>query len=250
MKTKLTKLGATLLCVFALQMSAFAVSYPLYLCGGATAALRPDATVTAALLPGDRIMWQEFQADGTTPIGTVTEIAVTTAATAPAYTTASGLATGAHVYKVFVISAAPNTCSGDVSDPFSLYVLPTSSVTLGAPTVANYCEAGGSATSSVVTATPSTFDSSLTDVSFAFTWTATKDGAAVSDVTTVGTAASNVFTINTTAVGEYTVKTSIAYTVSSGVLKSGDSAGCVQSSGSSTAVKVTAKPGKPVISFT
>jgi len=253
MKRKLTQLSAILVFLFALPMATFAASYPLYLCGGATANLKPDPAVEAALAVGDQVMWQEFQTDGTTPIGTAVSLPVTVAGTAPAFTTATSLATGEHTYKVFVISASPNTCTGDVSDPFKLYVLPSSSVSLGAPSNANYCEAAsGTNQSSVITATASpAIDPSLSDVSYTYTWTATKDAAAVADITTIGSQATNVFTLNTTAKGSYVFTVGIKYTIAAGqgTLKSADNNGCVQTSSPSTPVVVTPKPGKPSITF-
>jgi hypothetical protein len=250
MKTKINKIGLILMLLFVLPVATFAVSYPLYLCGGATANLKPDPTVEAALGVGDRVMWQEFDASGA-PIGTVTPLTVTVAGTAPSFTTISTLSTGEHTYKVFVISASPNTCTGDVSDPFKLYVLPTASVSLGAPSNGNYCEAAsGTNQSSVITATATpTIDASLTDVSYTYTWTATKDGSAVTDVTTIGTQATNVFTMNTNVKGSYIFTTAIKYTVASGTLKSADGNGCVHTSAPSTPIVVTPKPGKPTITF-
>jgi len=254
MKTAITKLSAILFLLFALPLGTFAaVNFPLYLCGGAIANLKPDATVTAALAVGDRVIWQEFDA-ADQPVGTATTITVTTAGTVDNFTTPGALSSGAHSYKVFVISAAPNTCTGDVSDPFSLYVLPTATVSLGTPSNANYCEAGGATSSSVVTATIPTLDAAIgTDITFAYNWTATKDGAAVTPVTGVGgigTAADNVFTLSTTTTGTYKLKLAINYAPAAGVtLKSGDGNGCVVTSTESSDIKVTPKPGKPTVSF-
>lgn len=253
MKTKLTQLIIILMFLFALPAASFAASYPLYLCGGATANLKPDPTVEAALAVGDKVMWQEFQADGTTPIGTVVTLPVTVAGTAPAFTTSTSLATGEHTYKVFVISASPNTCTGDVSDPFKLYVLPSAAVSIGAPTNPTYCEAAsGTNQSSVLTATATpAIDPSLTDVSYTYTWTATKDASPVADVTTIGNQSANVFTLNTAVKGSYIFTVGIKYTIAAGqgTLKSADNNGCVQTSSASTPVVVTPKPGKPSITF-
>lgn len=253
MKTTMTKFGILVL-LFVLPLGTFAaVNFPLYLCGGATANLKPDATVTAALAVGDRVIWQEFDA-ADQPIGTATTLNVTTAGTVGNFTTPVGLGSGSHSYKVFVISAAPNTCTGDVSDPFSLYVLPAATATLGTPSNANYCEAGGATSSSVVTATVPALAAAIgTDITYNYDWTATKDGSAVTPVTGVGgigSAADNIFTLSTTTTGTYKLKLSINYVPAAGVtLKSGDGNGCVVTSAESSDIKVTPKPGKPVVSF-
>lgn len=251
MKTKSTtlRLIAVAFFLFALPFSVLADSYPLYLCGGATANLKPDATVEATLAVGDKVVWQEWSlAD--LPIGTATELSVTTAGTAPVFTLSNSLSSGEHRFKVFIISAAPNTCSGDVSPSYNLYVLPEATVTLGTPSNASFCQGASNPTtqSSVIPANATAIAPALTDVSYTYTWTATKDGGAVTDVTTIGVASGNTFTLNNTAgAGAYVFTASIKYAVAAGVLKSSDSDGCVKTSGASSTITVTPKPSTPTI---
>lgn len=251
MKTKFTNLRliAVAFFLFALPFSVLADSYPLYLCGGATANLKPDVTVEAGLAVGDQVVWQEWStADA--PIGTATPLSVTVAGTAPVFTVSNSLSTGEHRFKVFIISASPNTCSGDVSPAFSLYVLPEATLALGTPSNASFCQGASNPTtqSSVIPANATAIAAALTDVSYAYTWTATKGGVAVGDVSTIGVASGNTFTLNNTAgAGAYIFTASIKYVVAAGVLKSGDTNGCVKTSAPSSTITVTPKPATPTI---
>ncbi|ALL07417.1 hypothetical protein AQ505_19135 [Pedobacter sp. PACM 27299] len=260
MKTKFKTLSliAITFILFALPFSSSAASFALYLCGGATAGLIPDAAVNATLKNGDKIMWQEFDAAGNTPIGSPITVTVAADATPLPFTVGSGLSVGAHYFKVFIIAVNPNNCSGDLSDPFSLYVLPTAAVAIGTPSQTSFCEANSNPTTqnSVLTATATALDAALTDVTYAFTWTATKDAAAVTDVTTIGAIGPvspvnvNTFTLNNTAGhGAYIFKAGVKYVIApgNGVLKSPSDLGCPAESAASATITVTPKPGKPGI---
>lgn len=258
MKTNLKtlKLIAIVFALFALPFNALASAFDLYLCGTGTASLLPDLTVTGTLKTNDIVVWQEFNATTDAPMGTATQLTVTANGVAPAFSLPA-LGTGAHNYKVFVISASANSCSGDVSDPFKIYALPAPTITLAAPTL-TFCESGSNTalTNSVITATAAALATELTDVSYEFVWTATKDAAAVADVTTVGSIGAisptavnvNTFTLdNTAGHGAYIFKAKINYKVSAGTLKGDSGNGCVVESAASPTIDVTAKPAKPTI---
>ncbi|MBB2151223.1 hypothetical protein [Pedobacter gandavensis] len=256
MKTnfKPLRLAAVAFALFALPFNALADSFDLYLCGTGTASLIPDATVTATLKAGDILVWQEWNPAGDTPIGTVTQVNVTTNATAPSFPLPA-LATGAHNFKVFVISASPNSCSGDVSPAFKIYSLPVPTVALTAP-VTSFCEENSNAVrSAVITATALSLATVLSDVSYEFTWTATKNAAAVGNVTTIGEIGAittpvnvNTFTLNSSATkGDYVFIATVKYKVASGTLKSDAGTGCVGTSTASPTITVTPKPATPTI---
>jgi hypothetical protein len=253
MKTKITtfRLLTIAFVLFALPIGALAQTFPLYLCGDGTAILKPDATTTGTLKAGDKVVWQEFStADA--PMNTATELTVITDGVAPDFQVGgSGLSDGEHRYKVF-IKTATVSCSGDVSPALALYNLPDASVTLGAPSQSTFCEGGSHPTiqASTLTATATTINALLTDVSYVYSWTATKNTVAVADITTIGTQTANTFTLNNLATaGSYVLTASIKYAVATGVLKSGDTLGCVKSSGASSAIVVSPKPSTPTITF-
>lgn len=257
MKTnrKNMKLLLLLAAIFALPFGTFAKDYPLYLCGGATVNLKPDATVLAALKVGDKVVWQEFST-ADVPMGTATTLTVVTDGAVPNFATDVALSVGEHHFKVFVISANPNNCSGDVSDPLELYVLPAKTLALGAPSAAVYCENAATASHlSTIVATPTPGQTLPANVGYAYTWSALKDASVTPiDGATIGTATSDAttgtLTVNTSDVGSYVIKASVKYTVpSTSTLKSGDSNGCDQASTNSQTIKVAPKPGKPTVTF-
>ncbi|WP_316820717.1 hypothetical protein [Pedobacter gandavensis] len=261
MKTNLKnlKLIAIAFSLFALPFNALADSFDLYLCGTGTAGLIPDPTVTGTLKANDQLIWQEFTSAGA-PTGSATTVTVVTNAVAPPFTV-TGLAVGAHYYKVHVVTASANSCAGDVSPAFNVYSLPAPGVALGAPTNTSFCAENSNATlnSSTITATATALAPVLSDVGYEFTWTATKDAGsgavAVADVTTVGSIAAittpvnvNSFTLNSTAgSGAYVFKAAVKYKVSSGTLRGDNGTGCTAESAASSTITVTPKPGTPTI---
>ncbi|MHA4894969.1 hypothetical protein ACXZ1K_09465 [Pedobacter sp. PWIIR3] len=254
MKTIFTtpKMIAIMLFLFASPFLAMAETYPLYICGGAIANLKPDATVEGALLVGDKVTWQEFTA-ADVPIGAATVLTVAVVGTAPALQTSAAATVGEHIWKVFVTAVNPTTCSGDVSDPFKFYVLPNKTLALAAPTTSTYCESVASPSSAIV-ATPTPGAALPQDVTYLYAWTASKNGATAVDGTTIGTATSDAttgtLTVNTTVAGSYEIAASVKYKVPAGsTLKSGDGLDCVQAGSSTRTIVVTPKPGKPSVTF-
>lgn len=256
MKTNLKTLKhlAIAFTLFALPFNAIADSFDLYLCGSGTAGLIPDVAVTGTLKANDQLIWQEFTSAGV-PTGSATTITVVTNAVAPPFTV-TGLAVGAHYYKVHVVTASANSCAGDVSPAFNVYSLPAPGVALAAPTT-TFCAENSNATlnSSVITATATALAPILTDVSYEFTWTATKDAGVVGDVTTIGAIGAittpvnvNTFTLNNTAgTGAYIFKAAVVYKVSTGTLRGDTGVGCTAESAASPTITVTPKPGTPTI---
>ncbi|WEK20847.1 MAG: hypothetical protein P0Y49_06820 [Candidatus Pedobacter colombiensis] len=256
MKTKITtfRLLTIAFVLFTLPISALADSYPLYLCGDGTAILKPDATTTATLKAGDKVVWQEWTS-ADQPMGSATEVPVVTNGVAPDFQVGgAALSKGEHRYKVFIKTADATSCSGDVSPALTLYNLPDASVSLGSPSQGSFCQGGSNPTvqSSIVTATATTIATALTDVSYEYTWTATKNTVAVGDLSTIGVQSGNTFTLNNLAdAGTYVLTASIKYVVATGTgkLNSGDNKGCVKTSGASSSIVVTPKPATPTITF-
>lgn len=259
MKTnfKTLKLIAIAFTLFAVPFNALADSFDLYLCGAGTAGLSPDLAVTATLKANDQLIWQEFTSAGV-PTGSPTTVNVATDGVAPPFTV-TALAVGAHYYKVHVVTANPTSCAGDVSPAFNIYALPAPGVTLAAPTT-TFCEANSNPTlqSSVITATATALAPILSDVTYGFTWTATKDAAAVADVTTIGAISAldplavniNKFTLNNTAgKGAYIFKAAVQYVIPAGkgTFRGDNTAGCTAESAASPTITVTPKPGTPTI---
>lgn len=241
--TSKTYLKILIIALFITQGKAFAQTYPVYLCGtSASVTLVPNAVINT----GDRIVWVE------TTGGVNTEVQNSTS---PNFVTPAGLSVGEHSYQVHIISAAPAGCAGDPSDEYKIYQLPSTTITLAAPTLANYCSVITPAASSAIVATSTPGQTLPQDVTYAYTWTATKGGTAVADVTTIGSVSTssntltNTFTLNTTSVGVYALTASSKYVVPTGsTLKSSDGQGCVNTTTPET-VTVSPQPAKPTITF-
>ncbi len=241
MKTKFSIFKLIVILTLVLPVSAFAKSYPLYICGTTTTAtLQPTITGVA---PTDQVIWVDVT-------GGVNNTLKTGSGTDMNYTIQAGLTAGEYTYRVHSVSASPNSCTGDYTE-FQFYVLPPITVSLSTPTNENYCEASsGTNTSSSITASTNTLDASLTDVDFGYLWTGTKGGSTI-DVTTIGTGeTTKTYTLNTTATGSYVFNAAAHYTVSSGVLKSSSgNAGCSVTSANSSPITVTPKPSQPTINI-
>jgi len=258
MKTTFTnpKLIAMMLFLFATPLCGMAAVYPLYLCGGGTANLKPDAAIEATLKVGDKVVWQEFTAAGVA-VGTATTLPVATVGTAPTFSVGTAATLGEHTWKVFVTAISPTECSGDLSDDFKFYVLPDKTLALSTPTAASYCESTATP-SSAITATPTAAAALPQDVTYVYAWTATKDNGTVADAaagaTAIGTATTTAttgtLTVNTTSVGSYVIAASVKYAVPTGsTLKSGDSADCTTAGTTTPTIVVSPRPGKPSVTF-
>jgi hypothetical protein len=245
------KLIAIMLFLFMTPICGMAATYPLYLCGGGTATLKPDATIEATLKVGDKVVWQEWVNGAAT--GTATTLPVATIGTAPTFSVGASATVGEHSWRVFVTAINPVECSGDPSDEFKFFVLPDKTLALSTPTSPTYCEATAAA-SSVITATPTVASALPTDVTYVYAWTAAKDGAAAADAVSIGTASTTattgVLTVNTTAVGTYVIAATVKYAVPTGAtLKSGDNKDCTTTATAPQTITVSPKPGKPSVTF-
>lgn len=241
--TSKTYLRILIIALFIIQGKAFAEIYPVYLCGPtASVTLVPNAVINT----GDLVVWVK------TTGGTTTEVQK---GTGHNYVTPVNLPVGEHSYQVHIISAAPAGCAGDPSVEYKIYQLPTTTIALALPTVANYCSVVTPAASSDIVATSTPSITLPQDVTYSYTWAATKGGTVVADANSIGTVTTstntltNTFTLNTTDVGVYALTASSKYVVPAGsTLKSSDSQGCVNTSSSQT-VTVSPQPAKPTITF-
>jgi len=246
MKTT-TYLKIMLLTLFIMaQGEVFAVTYPAYICGNTTTAtLRATATTTA----GEVFKWEKVTDNG----ATVTTVKTSLTYTDKDYVTPSAatLGVGEHTYRVTVISA--NSCPSDASSEYKIYVLPSSTVTLASPTVAEWCENVSTTSDVVATAGPDGGNTLPQDVGYNFTWAVTKGGTPVTSAGTAVDGASpftaSTFTVNTNVTGTYSLVASTTYKIPSGsVLISGGTTGCSFISESESVI-VRPQPGQPSISI-
>lgn len=214
-----------------------------YLCGNVTLTLQPQFS-DYTLQPTDEVIWQEVDATGNA-VGTPVE-----QTGASPNLLLSSLSVGEHSYRVSVIPANTEVCAPDVSDDYTVHMLPVSTVSLTADKDA-YCEDGPTNTDpAILTATTSTTGGAglPTGVEYSYTWSATVGGTPVADLTTVGTSNNNVFTMSTQTVGTYSFTVAAKYNVPAGTFfKAEDSNGCEVTG--NTNVEVTARPSKPTITF-
>ncbi len=238
MKTT-TYLKIVVLIALFLQGKAFAQTYPVYLCGTATVTLKPTSVT---INTGDQIVWVETTSGSDVTVQT---------GTTQNYTTPTNLSLGEHSYKVYLVSASPNSCPGDASTVYKIYKLPTSTLSLATPSLPRYCENAGLNSTMVATSAPTV--TLPTGVSYNYTWTATKDGSSIASSSVGSNATSgltNTFTVNTTTPGTYVLGVAANYAVPSGsTLKSSDSAGCSVTESTTNQVVVAPKPGQPTIDF-
>lgn len=168
-------------------------------------------------------------------------------------------AIGEHHYRMYVIAIDPNSCGSDLSDPVEVYKLPALSLALGAPSLAEYCEAADNSeisqpASSEIVATTAT--SGLpTGILLEYAWSVEHDNNPVANLGDVGsstansttvTELTNTFTMNTTAVGVYEFSATVKYAAETvdGITVKG---GCETATPETQTVEVTEKPGKPII---
>jgi len=216
--------------------------YPVYLCGGGTATLHTPEESTLA--NGDKVHWylEGVEVDVKTFNGT---------ANVTNYVTPNNLTAGVHNYTTKIESVAG--CWGDLSDPFQVYQLPSKTLALTSSN-ATYC--GSDATlNSVITATTTPAQALPAGIEYAYVWSATKNGTAVTPLSGIGSDDAsktdvNKFTLTTTGAGTYVLNATVVYVktaANTGVIKSGDSKGCEVAATATSTVTVTPKPVKPTI---
>ena len=250
MKRTITRTAlASLFFLSGLTFSSYAQTYyQLYLCGNTTATLHTPEESTLTANSGDEVHWF---LDGTA-VGTPKPYtgANTTDLDVPAT-----LPVGLHNYTSAIKSK--DGCLGPQSTPFTVYKLPNKTIALSSPTNATYCEgATGTTASSVITATsaPVAPETLPDGIGYSYTWSATRNGTAVTPATTIGTITgnepnvNNTFTLTTTDIGTYVFNATVTYvklTGNPGTLKT--DAACEVSTTTSQTITVLPKPGQPTI---
>ncbi len=237
--------------IFLVSCSLYSYAQPyhdVYLCDNASVGLHMPEETT--LVAGDKVFW--FKDGNAVPVASFTySVPNSTNLTIP-----GTLAVGLHKYTTAIESVGG--CLGPQSNPFEIYKLPTKALALSAPTNVAYCaDSSGPTSSSKITATTTPGAALPSGVGYVYTWSVTKDGVAVSPISSVGNddsskTATNIFTINTTAEGTYVFNAKVKYVLlagNTGVFKAGDSNGCEVTATSSQTVTVTPKPKKPTISL-
>jgi hypothetical protein len=248
MKTSTKVTLSLFILMIAFQMKAWAQPN-VYLCNTGTATLvpHPENDVNGTYAATDTLIWKHTFNNVTTAVDT-------TVGASPNYTTPNNLLAGEHSYTVEVKTAA--TCPSDISTAFKVYKLPSFSVSLANPTVANYCTNGTLGSVLVATVTPAA--SLPSDITMDYTWTISKtvnnatSAATLGDVggaVTSNSSLTNTFTMNTSTVGTYNFVVKAKYVSAANVtIKSGASAaGCEDTAVNSPNVIVSPKPEKPAI---
>lgn len=219
--------------------------YPVYLCDNGTAKLHMREEED--LVNGDQVYWYlegvEIPSSVKTYDGTTANLTD--------YVTPDNLSPGIHNYTNRIKSK--DGCWGEMSVAFKVYKLPSKTLEL-TTNKASYC--GSDATlNSVITATTTPAQTLPDGIEYAYVWTATKNTAAVSSISTIGTdlasqSAVNTFTLNTTDAGIYVFNATVKYVKTidnTGVLKSGVNNGCEVTATVTQTVTVTPKPKTPTI---
>ncbi|TBO42126.1 hypothetical protein [Pedobacter kyonggii] len=221
--------------MFLLPLGAFAQTPNVYLCGTGTVKLTPTFTdYTPAA--NDKIIWS---VDGTPQAPVI----YATAADA-IYNVPATLATGTHTYSVQVVPADANLCPSDASDNTVVEKLPPPAIAVNAPGSV-YCTDQTATT--VITASKDAGLTLPTGVSLVYTWSVTKGGVAVTDLTTVGASSgtnNELFTLKAGVTPEAYVFTAEGkYSVGSATIV--PSTSCTATA--FKAITVTVKPGKATI---
>ncbi|RZK57512.1 MAG: hypothetical protein EOO91_09990 [Pedobacter sp.] len=237
MKTTIKFLKAILVVVL-LFISSTTFADTFYVCNGATLSLAPAAT------PNVTYSWDVKDLDGTTSLlGYPRAAAPTSLPTTPG------------TYKVILISTpnAPTVCAPDNVEN-SFVVLPTLSITLGAPSNASYCETSSTNTSLITQSTSAVPAGSTSDLEIIYSYMVAKDGGTAVDGTTGGLGSidgTGKYTLSTLVPGSYVITGSVRYAQKTGFTNTflnSSGTGCAATSGTQT-VTVTAKPLKPVITI-
>lgn len=235
MKT-ITKIKLTLALLFALAMPTSIFAADIYVCGNGTVTLKYTGAYTLAA--GDRVIWQQVDAAGD-PISTSAAIPKTY--TSAATDTDLGLTGGTGdlaspgevFYRANVISASPAECTGDLSTPISVYMLPAITVDLGS-TSSNYC---AGATPTVITALTNA-TSLPTGFAVTLNWAGSTGGA-------VDAVDNTKYNMSAATAGSHTVTVNATYNNTSGKLLKSGSTSCT-TTGSKT-ITVSPKPSAPTI---
>ncbi|AOM75787.1 hypothetical protein [Pedobacter steynii] len=246
MKTtsKTIRLAVAFCFLFILPLSVFSATPDIYVCGTGSVTLAYSGTYVLAT--GDKVVWQKVDAGGV-PVSGYTAVVNTFSGTAgSADLTVTGgtdiTAAGEHFWVAHVISADPAACTGDVSTPIDIYMLPTFTVAV-TPAATTYCVAGTTNTTKTVVSSLATPASGLpANVVFTYDWNGTTPGAGTVDGTD-----SKKFNMTSVTPASYTVTSNVKYDVSATgkTLKSAGGTACLETG--STTITVAPKPGTPTI---
>lgn len=249
-KTIKLTLAFCLLTLLPLSLFAAPPAPGIYICGTGTVTLKYSGTYV--LKTGDKVVWQKVVYDqtgtnfsaspGYTAItktyngtATDTDLTVTGGLAADQLTTA-----GDHYWVAHVIGIDPIVCTGDVSDPVDVYMLPAYGLTL-TPTASTYC-GNAAAVSLDALATPAGGATIPSDIEFEYDWTGTTAGAGAVDANDA-----KKFVMSATTAQDYTVVSNAKYKSKTGLhVKSANDDGCKATK--SETIKVIAAPTKATIS--
>jgi len=229
------KLGFFVCLMFILPLGAFAQSTPnVYLCGTGQATFNPGF---GAYTPvnGDQVIWTVDGVAGTPIVYNGSNSSLQTPA---------NLAVGTHTYSVRIIPADANLCPGEASDNMIAEKLPVPAIVLSSPS-ATYCT--DLSASTVITAALDNITLPA-GVTMSYTWSATLDGTAVPDVSTLGSknATGEKFTLSAgVAPGAYVFTAEASYTT--GGVPIIPATSCQATSTQS--ITITPKPGKATITI-
>ena len=172
----------------------------------------------------DEVVWEETYNNGTTTTNPIIAPKLYNAgnpsATSHTVTTADGA--GLHTYKMRVKSGTTG-CYSDYSDPKTVYILPNINIAFVDATADNYCENVGSPSKAIVAKAEPSIPALAPlpgGIGYSYLWTVTKNGAPVSDLTTVGSLPTagtttledqSTFTMTTDSPGEYIFTVNVKY---------------------------------------
>lgn len=217
----------------------------IYVCS--TGSVTLAYTGTYALVANDQVIWQKVDNTGAPISGSAPVVKTYTTAGTENLTVTGGTeldVAGDHFWVVHVVSASGASCTGDVSDPIDVYMLPAYTVAV-TPATASYCLAGSTNTTKTTIsalATPANSATLPAGVDFNYAWVTTPG----TGVGAVDSGDSKVFNMTAATAGSYTVTSNVTYAVPAGkTLKSPGGTPCTES-GAAT-VTVTTAPAKPTI---
>jgi hypothetical protein len=237
MKTK-NIIQASILTVILMLTAQFASAAIYYVCIGSTLSFSTPTPITDVTYS-----WDVKDTDGTTSLSGYPR------ASAP-----TSLPSTAGTYLIRLISTPDNAtvCAPDVVEN-SFVVLPALSVTIGAPSLAAYCETAATKTSLITQTTSSVPGGTTSDLEIEYSYMVAKDGGAAVDGTTGSLGSidgTGKYTLSTVVPGSYVITGYVKYKQKTGFTNKLLSAGgCPANSGTQT-VTVTAKPTAPTITVT
>lgn len=234
MKTR-NIIQTSILMVIFFVTAQFASAATYYICNGSTLSFSTPTPITNVTYS-----WDVKDVDGTTSLAGYPRAAAPTS-----------LPTTPGTYKIILSATADvaTVCAPDAVEN-SFVVLPTLSITIGAPSSSTYCETAATKTSTVTQSTSTVPGGATNDLEIEYTYMVSKDGGAAVDGTTGSLGSidgAGKYTLSTVAPGSYVITGYVKYKQKTGFTGTLlNSSGCVANSGTQT-VTVTAKPVSPTI---